>query len=482
MNVRLILITLLLLTSPLMASDKFSKEERAALRVAEKNLISVAKAAARGKDYETALAELKLALDVDPKSKKAKRELAKVSKRANKNSRKTKALKASFKTKLSEKRNVAHEKVSLALAKAAKATEKSNPERYNHYLTLIQSHFPSAAALALMDLVRFESYYKLVSRTEAELLNSGGERFKGKDLSAAEVSKLDREHSTWANPWIVSDDVHEVRTTLPLRKARRMLAYVGAYRRYFLKRFGSTWEFQAPKGKLPVIVTATQAELKDQMSKIAGASQASQGIQGAAFYLQSTGTLNPCFVTLEPMQANGQTFKISKFEELMIPLAHEVTHQIAFEYSKHAAVATRQISNQFWAVEAIANYMGYHSFDGKEWTLKHPRTIPMGQGMIEGPFAYCHHNTSKLPALTKFTDLSRQQFLTVENYHVAATLAYFLLEGEGGKYRDSFIKLLQRVHRVKDSSTTWDECFKGVDRNKMQQEWLTFVKNIKLDG
>ena len=71
--------------------------------------------------------------------------------------------------------------------------------------------------------------------------------------------------------------------------------------------------------------------------------------------------------------------------------------------------------------------------------------------------------------------------MSVNNYHQAATLASFLLEGEGGKYRKQFVKLLQAVHRVKDTSSTWEKAFPGVDRDQMQREWVRFVKAIELD-
>ena len=69
----------------------------------------------------------------------------------------------------------------------------------------------------------------------------------------------------------------------------------------------------------------------------------------------------------------------------------------------------------------------------------------MGSGMIAVPFGHCVANVGSLPSLDRFMGQSREQFLTVNNYRYAATLAYFLLEGQGGKYRESFIKLLQAV-------------------------------------
>ena len=462
------------------------KVERYALKSVEQELLKLVRYAARGKDLEAAMDELELGLEVLPESKRLqseKRKLAKKIARASKRSKKVEP-KSSFLEKLAAKRVEAHEEIALELAKAAVAAEESAPERYRRYRDLVQVRFPTQAALAALDLVYFADYYSWVSKREAELLASGGEVHQGKSLDAATVARLDREHSTWSNPWVISDEVHEVRTTVSLRQAKQILAYVGAYRRYFLERFGDVWELKAPKGKLPVIVTETQRDLVEQTRAAAGGMAAAQAgqIQGAAYYLQSTGALNPCFVTYEPKEATGRTFKIERFEQLQIPLAHEVTHQIAFEYSKFDADATRQIHHHFWAVEAIANYMGYHSFDGKRWTLTRPRTIPMGQGFIEGPFAHCKNHVESLPSLERFMGLSHDEFMSVENYHVAATLAYFLLEGEQGKYRAGFVDLLQRVHRIKDRDDLFQTCFPGVERGALQQEWLRFVRGIPLDG
>ncbi|HBP20029.1 MAG TPA: hypothetical protein DEA08_19855 [Planctomycetes bacterium] len=483
-----LLLALLLLApaSPVLAGPLLPKIERYALKSVEKELIALARYAARGKDLEAALEELELGLEVLPESKRLKSELKKLEKkieRASKRKRKAEPT-PSLAEKLKAKRAEAHEEIALELAKAAVAAEESAPERYRRYRELVQRRFPTKAALDALDLVYFKDYYTWVSRREAKLLESGGELHEGKQLDAATVANLDRQHSTWSNPWVISDEVHEVRTTVSLRKAKQILAYVGAYRRYFLARFGDVWELKAPKGKLPVIVTETQQDLVEQTRAVAGdvaASQAGQ-IQGAAYYLQSTGSLNPCFVTYEPKEATGRTFKIERFEQIQIPLAHEVTHQIAFEYSKFDADATRQVHHHFWAVEAIANYMGYHSFDGERWTLKRTRMIPMGQGFIEGPFAHCKNHVESLPSLERFMGLSHEEFMSVENYHVAATLAYFLLEGEQGKYRASFAKLLERIHRVKDKSDLFETCFPGVDRAKMQQEWLRFVRGVQLHG
>lgn len=481
------IIVSLLLAAPALAAPDLTKAEKAGLKTVEKELLKLAKTASSGKDFAGAITELELAAAVLPDSKRIGKELDKAREKADKNAAKKKPAtpKDSFAETLAEKRAAAHLAVSKALADAAVATEVDHKDRYGRYLELIQTRFPSQEALDTLNLAYFAPYFSWVSQTDAKALNAGGDEVDGKWLEAAAIEALNQRHATWSDPWIVSDEVHEVRTTVSLRQAKQILAYAGNYRKYFLARFAA-WDLQAPSGKLPIIVAKTQADLKAQMqaivTKMGGAAPTGgQGPQGAAYYLQTNGKLNPCFVTFEPTDATGATFTIDKFEQLQIPLVHEVTHQIVFEYSKHDFNNTRGIEHHFWSVEAIANYMGYHVFDGKRWTLTHPRTIPMGAGMIEGPFAHCVANKASLPNLQIFMGLNRQQFLTVNNYHIAATLAYFLLEGESGKYRGSFIKLLERVHQVRDEPTTFTTCFPGVDMDALQAEFLRFVSGIELD-
>lgn len=463
----------LLLVTPAVADEA---AEKAALKKVEKELLDLGKFAAKGNDGAAAEAALRLALEVLPESEKVRAELEKLEKKPPRG-----APKEGFAEKLAERRAAAHREAALALADAALATEATAPERYARYVRLIQERLPEQEALTRLDLVYFAPYLRWVSGTEAKLLQAGGEVMGDRHVEADAVAALDRQHATWSDPWVVGDDVHEVRTTMPLRTANQILAFVGAYRRHFLERFGGAWGLKAPAGKLPIVLTRTQAELKEQLTKVAGSAAPPGGVQGAAFYLMTNSALNPCFVTYEPLDATGVMFKVERFDQLVIPLIHEVTHQLAFEYSKHDYDRSRMIQHQFWAVEGIANFMCYHVLEDGRWRLTRPRTIPMGQGMIEGPFAWCLNNRASLPPLARFMGQSQQEFMTVQNYHIAATLSWFLLEGEGGKYRAGFVKLLEAVHRVHDGPDTFGKSFPGVDLSTMEQEFERFVEKIELD-
>jgi hypothetical protein len=387
-----------------------------------------------------------------------------------------------FAQRLEVERPKALEKCSLILADLAAACSKQGrTEAFERYVRAIQQDFPSEKALAKLDLAWFEPYRKWVSRDDAKKLEAGQERVDGKWLDPAALEASNRKHSTWDAPWVESDGVHELRTTVPLRTARRLLAYITAYRAFFLQEFGGGWDLKPPSGKLPVILTETQPALREQMKKRVGDATLPGGMQGAAYYMSSNMPLNPCFVTLEPTDATGRTLKVG-IDDVLRTLTHELTHQIAFEYSKHDCDSTRLTQHQFWAVEGLATFMQGHVFEKGVWRLRQPRLIPLGGNLFEqGSFTLCVEHLDRLPPLAKYMAQSQAELMTLENYSIAATLAYFLLRGEEGAYRASFLKLLERVHKVRDTEKTFAECFEGVDTRDLDAQFRRFAEKIKLE-
>lgn len=448
------------------------QEERTHKRVVGE-LLRLAKYCATYRDYDSARAELGKALAILPAYDKLQKELDKY---AGKES----DPKDGFAERREERRAKAYAKCVQLLGKlAATWDRKGFPERFDACVALVRDHFPSDEAFRDMGLVYFRPYLQWVKASVEEKLRRGGELYEGRWLSPAEVATLDAEHATWKNPWIISDDVHEVRTTLPLRTARRLLAHVSTYRAFFLRTFAGSWDLQPPKGKLPVIVTETQADLVERAREYTGA--LAMESRGAAYYLQTNGSLDPCFVTLEPNVAGGSVAKID-LDDILIPLQHEITHQLAFEYCKHDYDPTRQIEHHFWCVEGIANFMQCYAYEPPAgWRLTRPRQIPLGNGYIEGAFAWCVQNRTRLPKLDVFMRIPHDRFLTVENYHIAATVTYFLLHGSGGRYRERFIRLLEAVHKVKERPETFARFFGDVDPEQLQREWMLFLNSIELE-
>ncbi|MCA8921660.1 MAG: hypothetical protein KDD82_07595 [Planctomycetes bacterium] len=431
-------------------------------------------------------AELRLALEVLPGSTALGEALATVERevaRAEADSTLIRAFSSAHMRLLAAEQARVHEAISLALARAA---SEADDEARARYLQGILRCYPSEAANAFLDMEYFEPLRRWVPRADLAVLREGGDYHEGELLSPASVAALNSRHASWKDPWVFSDEVHELRTTVPLRQAKQLLVFLGAYRAFFLARFGDAWDLRTPSGKLPVIVTRTQAELQDQLRRAARERGVPTGGQerelGVAFYLHTGGTLDPCFATYEPKDTAGNVFTIpwDEPEQLELALAHELTHQIAFEYSKHAARRSRPVRYQYWAVEGIASFMCQHLYERGSFILRLERQLRWGERVAEPPFAYCKRTLASLPTLRAFVGRSRAQCLNAESYQMGATLAYFLLEGEDGKYRGRFVKLLQTVHRQFDTRDSFDKAFAGVEPDTLQAEWERFVAGLPL--
>lgn len=466
----------LALAAPAGAEELTAKELQALAKV-ERELLGLAGFAAKGRDIPAALIELKAGLTVWPEAPRLPAEIERFRKLADRAG----TPKPDFAAQLAKKREAAYAKVAAALADAALAVRETHAERFDRYVGHLTQRFPDTKALARLDLAYFAPYRSWLAKADVPRLEAGGELIDGKWRDRTEVAQLDEQHADWRAPWVLADEVHELRTTIPYRRAKQILCYVGLYRRWFLDQFAGLWDLQAPKGKLPVIVTATRREMEARMRETTGARD--EGPAGAAFYLQTNGSLNPCFVSFEIVAVNGPSVTVKELDDILVPLTHELTHQICFEYSKHAYDDTRQVEHHFWCVEAFANHLGYYAFDGTAWRLRKPRQerSPDGSHYSEGPFYWCQANPLKVPPIADYVRIPKAQFSTVENYHIGATLSYFLIEGADGKYRGAYVKLLEAVHRVRDTADLFEKSFAGHDLAAMQKEFDAFVAAITLD-
>ncbi|MBI3724754.1 hypothetical protein HY251_12485 [bacterium] len=386
---------------------------------------------------------------------------------------------ADFGSRHQEEQKKAYEKCTRALLELAPLLEKESPERFSACLDLLD-RFPGTNVASRFDATFFEPYSRWIPAADARRLESGSEFVDGKWLERAQVTALDRSHATWKDPWVVSDGVHEVRTTLPLRTARQLLSYIGTYRRFLVRHLAGLWEIAPPKGGLlPVIVTASQADHRARWE----AEPRTAGVPlngGAACYLVSSDPLNPCFVTFEPVLGEGRVAKVP-LEVVLSALTHEITHQIVFEHAKPAR-KERDSGMNAWCVEGLAAYMQQWKLERGRWRLERAaRNVPLGGGRfttLDPAFAWAKEHEHALPPLSRFLAIPKEKFYKLENYHMAGTLTWFLLEGEKGKYRKSFARFLELVHESQDDEKSFSTCFEGVDQKVLQAELTRFVAGI----
>jgi hypothetical protein len=343
--------------------------------------------------------------------------------------------------------------------------------------TMSAAGMPIDALVKKHDLVWFEPYVDWRRKKDVERLDAGWEVVDGAWCDPEKVKKLNADHAKPANAWQVADDVHEVRTVMPLRTARQVLANVASFRNFVLGYLAGEIDLRAPGVKLPIILTATRAEMDERMKSEGGGG--SETSDAAALYHASPKTGNPCFVSFEVKGQNGLV--PTDLAGMRQTLLHEVTHQILFEYSKYTADTKRDPKCQAWLMEGIAEYLPNYMLKNGSWALSHRKDRPVAKGIeAEGALGWCHDHAGKTMPIEQFAALP--QMATVEDYHLACGFAAFLLDGKDRKYRDDYCRLAELVHQVKANADSFATCFKGVDLKALQAEFQTFCSELKFDA
>jgi hypothetical protein len=311
----------------------------------------------------------------------------------------------------------------------------------------------------------FSPYCLWVRKEDKERLEAGGEFVDGKWLDANEVAALHQKQITAKGEWVLEDEVHVVRTAEPLRSARRVLCQAGAFRRFFLSHFACWWDLRPPKGKLPILFTGTQEEIRKKVAAFDPSSGGGQDL-AAALYLWTNSPLNPCFVTLEPIIAStGKAEKLT-FEEIAPVLRHELAHQLGFEYSRYGNPDPKKTDTP-WVVEGLAEFMACYVPEPTGWRLVGDHEI----------FARCGQQAERMPKLSDFVALPKEKYDTVELYAHGAGVFRFFWEADGGRYRASLAKLTEIVHQSKTAAGSFRECFKG-DPASFQPAWDEFARTL----
>jgi len=130
---------------------------------------------------------------------------------------------------------------------------------------------------------------------------------------------------------------------------------------------------------------------------------------------------------------------------------HEATHQLFQQSIPEARDEPGQVRN-FWALEGAALYMESLARQAGYWTVggcESDRLQFARYRVLSGDLM--------LP-LARLTAMSREEIQNSSEigriYTQAAGLAHFLIDGQGGKYREPFIDLLSAIYRGDDTAET----------------------------
>jgi hypothetical protein len=456
------------------ADDKavaaIQKQQAAAEAKCAADLVKCAKALVALKAFDEAREELRLAMALAPADAACRKEYAKLL-----------ASKGDTPDAASEKveavRTPVHAACVATLLPVLKAwSQAERPEEFARLATAAVASLGRDDALKPFDLVWHEPYLAWAKKADVDRWEKGDEFVDGAWLDAEKVKALDAKHTAWASPWTVGDGVHEVRTVMPLRAAKRVLEYVRAYRRFVIDSFAGEWQWTQSKGPLPIYLTETQT---DYQARIHAFDASAPNSHASAIYLQRTGGLSPVFLTFEPNLSGGGKVKID-WPSLLRDLRHESAHQILFESAMAQGAAVSAAGAIDWVSEGVANFLACHRPAEGRWRLARPAQEPYGNGTEPASFAWVKANFEAVPPLAKQVE-TRTNIASVEGYYAATTLSYFLLVGADGRYRPSFMKMITEVHACRGSAKTFTECFGKVDMAKMQDEWKAFVEGISIE-
>jgi hypothetical protein len=337
------------------------------------------------------------------------------------------------------------------------------------------------APVESLDVAWFAPYLQWRSKKDVERLQAGWEFVDGAWADPPKVAELDRAHTDWASPWAVTDEAYEVRTTLPLRTAREVLACVGSLRRTLLGYFAGEWDLRQPEAKLRVVVTRTRAEFDERLHADAP-SVVAVPRDAEAWYADTPAAGNACFVAFEVLDARDRATKLD-FAGVRFELQREAARQIAFEYSKHGKGRGRLTRAAVWAIEGLAELAPYLSSANGSVVVTHPSGITTGGHDVDSAASWCRANVDKIPPLEAFVALQRAAFMKTadENRRVAAALEWYLLEGNGRSRRAGFVKYLETVHQDRDEADSLAACLPGVSLAAVDGEFRAWCRALRVD-
>lgn len=144
-------------------------------------------------------------------------------------------------------------------------------------------------------------------------------------------------------------------------------------------------------------------------------------------------------------------------------LFHEITHAI-FDQSAESPEWS------YWLSEGLATYFAESKIEGKNAWL----------GGLDEEYCKVVKNTEYFIPLRKLLEANPTKFTSEENrYYYAEShiLVYFLLEYNGGKYRDKFYQYILEEKKPGASSPLKFEAIIG-NIDEIEKEWIKFIKDL----
>jgi hypothetical protein len=283
-----------------------------------------------------------------------------------------------------------------------------------------------------------------VEARDAAALRRGSLRLEGRTVPFAEA---DAAAKTPEAGYVLRTDHVVLRTDVPFARARALAAVAERHVGLVLEAFGEALDLHLPADPLPVVVAARRADYDRLL-----AARVPEGADWGAFYAAGDGTVYACD---EPRAAGGLP--------VVADLRHEMTHALLDLGRPEEGRARMFARPQFWLWEAAAVWTeglgdppgerhGAERFERFRRRLAWGETVPLAE----------------LFAL-------RQADFQGRHYDQCASFVTWLLETEGGAYRDRTLSLLGRV------MDGWGETddlarYVGLSAAEAERRWLRWAR------
>jgi hypothetical protein len=160
-------------------------------------------------------------------------------------------------------------------------------------------------------------------------------------------------------------------------------------------------------------------------------------------------------------------------------LFHEASHQLLFEGAGTAAYARNR--GDYWVWEGLGTYFETLGRDADgAWVLGEPR----GARLARAPVQLLDRG-ERVP-LEEFLAMGRSRFeqdaTIARNYVQASALAFFLMHGDGGRYRDGFLDYVRAGYAGKLSAGRGLDWHLGVPLEELDGRFVSFLEGLRPGG
>lgn len=307
-----------------------------------------------------------------------------------------------------------------------------------------------------------------LKKNEVPRYEKGDRKYKGRWIEAEREAELRR---SFRNAWTIRTEHFLIKTNHSLEAGVELGRQLETFHTYFREIF------------LPLYQTPAQLQRMFQANQRVSVSTKNlhqvHYFRSRDEYLKTLKDRVPNIEVTNALYWNDDQTAYSYYDPErpnFASLFHEATHQLLYEStSKHRIIAAE---SNFWVIEGIACYMETFRREGDLLTAGNPNDArvqqTLGQLLQDG---------WHIP-IEQFVQFGRVDFQTAplkelqRRYGEAATLSYFFMDAQNGRYRQALIEHiadLYSINQQRRQKALSLDLLTGQSFEQLDQEYRTFL-------